>query len=132
MLVFIRLGSTAETRAAALEQTLAIFQDDHPNVVQHMKAEADALQKLSEVTEQLEKYQTVYGDPSTLPPDVSKLADQARQKESEIQKLRLLDTQRGQVSHSGPGNRCFCVTFGIRLRRRCMLNWISCQLLGRH
>jgi E3 ubiquitin-protein ligase BRE1 len=65
-----------------------------------MMAEADALQKLSEVTAQLEKYQTVYGDPSTLPPEVSNLADQLKQKESEIQRLRLLDTQRGQVSCS--------------------------------
>jgi hypothetical protein len=70
-----------------------------------MKAEADALQKLSEVTSQLEKYKMVYGDPSTLPHDVSKLVDQARQKESEIQRLRLLDTQRSQVSRK-QGFRC--------------------------
>lgn len=90
--------SAAENRAAALEQTLSIFQDDNPNVVEHMKAEADALEKLSEVRSQLEKYQAVYGDPSTLPPDISVLARQLQQKEEEIKRLRLLENYHNQVS----------------------------------
>lgn len=62
-----------------------------------MKAEADAVQKLSETRSELEKYKVVYGDHSTLPPDASELAEQLKQKEDEIQRLRLLDTQRAQV-----------------------------------
>jgi E3 ubiquitin-protein ligase BRE1 len=62
-----------------------------------MKAEADARQQLSAVEAQLEKYKMVYGDPSSLPLDASKLAEQLQQKEDENHRLRLLDTQRSQV-----------------------------------
>jgi E3 ubiquitin-protein ligase BRE1 len=62
-----------------------------------MKSEADALQELSKASRELEKYKAVYGDHSTLPPDASKLADQLQKKEDEIRRLRLLDTQHGQV-----------------------------------
>ncbi|KAJ7497481.1 BRE1 E3 ubiquitin ligase-domain-containing protein [Mycena latifolia] len=84
---------TAEQRAAAVNQTLSIFQDDHPNVVQHMEAEADALQKLAAATSKLEKYEQTYGDLSTLPPDVAKLAEKVREQEDELRRLRLMDAQ---------------------------------------
>ncbi|KAJ7076313.1 BRE1 E3 ubiquitin ligase-domain-containing protein [Mycena belliarum] len=83
----------AEQRAAALDQTLSIFQDDHPNVVQHMEAEANALQRLTAATLKLEKYEQTYGDPSTLPPDVARLADKLREQEAEIKILRSVNTQ---------------------------------------
>lgn len=79
---------------AALEKSLLLLQNDHPNIVEHIQAEADARQKLSAVEAQLEKYKTVYGDPSSFPLDASKLA---QQKEDENHRLRLLDTQRSQV-----------------------------------
>lgn len=92
--------TVAEDRAAALEQTLSHFQNDHPKIAEHMKAEVDACQQLSVVKVQLEKYKTVYGDPSTLPLDASKLMEQLQQKEEENQRLRLLDTQRSQAETS--------------------------------
>lgn len=105
LLLLTSSHSAAENRAAALEQTLSIFDDDHPDVVEHMKAEADALQKLSEAEAQLVKYKTIYGDNSTLPPDVSKMAEQLGQKEDEIQKLRLLDIHHTQVRfHTSKSN----------------------------
>ncbi|TFK44380.1 hypothetical protein BDQ12DRAFT_672875 [Crucibulum laeve] len=90
----------AERRIAALEQTFSVYQDDHPDVVRHMKAEADALQKLSEVTSQLERYQKVYGDCSTLAPDVAQLAEQLKRKETELEQLRLSETQRAESEKS--------------------------------
>ncbi|KAJ6587101.1 BRE1 E3 ubiquitin ligase-domain-containing protein [Mycena vulgaris] len=83
----------AEQRAAAVDQTLSIFQDDHPNVVQHMEAEADALQKLAAASSKLEKYEQMYGDLSTLPPDVAQLAEKIREQDDEIRRLRLMDAQ---------------------------------------
>ena len=80
-----------------LAQTLADFQKDNP---EHMKVEVDALQRLAEAEAQLAKYKSVYGDSSTLPPDVSRLSEQLRQKEEELQKHRLLDIQRTQVRFS--------------------------------
>jgi E3 ubiquitin-protein ligase BRE1 len=90
--------SAAELRAASLEQSLSGFDNDHPEVRQHITAEAEARQQLTDVTKQLKKYQSVYGNSSTLPPDVQQLSDQLQHKEEEIQRLRLLDAQRGEVS----------------------------------
>ncbi|KAJ6499055.1 BRE1 E3 ubiquitin ligase-domain-containing protein [Mycena sanguinolenta] len=84
---------TAEQRAAAVNQTLSIFQDDHPNVVQHMEAEANALQKLAAVTAELENYQKSYGELSSLNPDAAQLAEKVRVQEEEIKRLRLKDEQ---------------------------------------
>jgi E3 ubiquitin-protein ligase BRE1 len=81
----------------ALEESLSCFDDDHPEIRQHVTAEAEARQQLAGVTKQLEKYQSVYGDSSTLPPDAQQLSDQLRKKEDEMQKLRLSDIQRGEV-----------------------------------
>jgi len=92
--------TVAEGRAVALEKTLLLFKNDHPNIVEHMQAEADARQKLSAVEAQLEKYKTVYGDPSSFPLDAYKLAEQLQQKEDENHRLRLLDTQRSQAEAS--------------------------------
>ncbi|KAJ7346872.1 BRE1 E3 ubiquitin ligase-domain-containing protein [Mycena albidolilacea] len=83
----------AEQRAAAVDQTLSIFQDDHPNVVQHMEAEANALQKLAATAEKLEKYEKTYGDLSSLTPDTAQLAEKVRVQEEEIKRLRLKDEQ---------------------------------------
>ncbi|KAF7361671.1 putative allantoicase [Mycena venus] len=85
--------TAAEQRAAAVDQTLSIFQDDHPNVVQHMEAEANALQKLAAATAKLDKYEQTYGDLSSLPPDVAQLAEKVRVQEEEIKRLRLKDEQ---------------------------------------
>lgn len=73
------------------------FQNDHPEIVEHMKSEVDARQQLKTAEAQLEKYRTVYGDPSALPLDTSKLVEQLQQKEEENHRLRLLNTQRDQV-----------------------------------
>ncbi|KAF8973107.1 BRE1 E3 ubiquitin ligase-domain-containing protein [Flammula alnicola] len=84
----------AENRVAALEQTFSIYQDDHPDIVQHMKAQADALEQLSRVKSELEKYQRTFGSLSTMSGDVSQLTEQLRIKEVELERLRLLETQR--------------------------------------
>lgn len=94
------LHSAAEARAAALEQSLAKFAEEHPQAGQHASAEAEAHQQLAEVTKQLEKYRSVYGDSSSLPSDVQGLSQELQRKEEEVSKLRLLDTQRGEAESS--------------------------------
>ncbi|KAH9485124.1 E3 ubiquitin-protein ligase BRE1 [Psilocybe cubensis] len=92
--------SQAEGRVAALEQTIEQYKIDQPDVVQHMKSEANALQQLSKLKAELDKYQRTYGTLSTLPPDVSELAKELRAKETELEKLRLLETQRKESESS--------------------------------
>ena len=96
----------AEQRAAAVNQTLSIFQDDHPNVVQHMEAEADALQKLAAANAKVEAYEKMFGNSS--PPDVAQLTEKIRVQEGEITKLRLLNEQHAKVRVA---DRSLCVGY---------------------
>lgn len=68
-----------------------------------MKAQADALEGLAQVKSELEKYQSTFGPLATMSPDLAQLKEQLQSKESEIQQLRLLETQGKAV--------CFTVTF---------------------
>jgi len=96
------LHSNAENRVAALERTFSVYQDGQPERVEHMKAAADAFKQLSEANAELEKYHRTYGDLSTLPPDVSRLAKQLRMKEEELERLRLSATQQTEVFQAHP------------------------------
>lgn len=89
----------AENRATALEQTFAVYDDEHPDVMRHMKAEAEAREQLIQANERLQKYESTYGTISNIPPDVQRLEEQLRLKEEELQRLRLSDIQRAQVSN---------------------------------
>ncbi|KAG7098761.1 hypothetical protein E1B28_000670 [Marasmius oreades] len=92
--------SNVKKRLATLEQACSNLDEDHPDIARHIQAEAEALQKLSDVSTELERYHTVYGELSSLHPDVSQLASQLQQKEGELQRLRLLDKQREQTETS--------------------------------
>ncbi|KAI0093033.1 BRE1-domain-containing protein [Irpex rosettiformis] len=75
----------AEQRAAAAEKSQDI----------------DVRRKLIEVTKQLERYQTVFGESaSTRSADVQALTQQLHAKQAEIQKLHLQDQQREQAELS--------------------------------
>ncbi|KAF9263329.1 BRE1-domain-containing protein [Marasmius fiardii PR-910] len=89
--------SNVKERLATLEQACSNLDEDNPDIARHVQAEAEALQKLSDVSAQLERYRTVYGEFSSLQPDVSQLASQLQQKEDELQRFRLLDKQREQT-----------------------------------
>ncbi|KAI0071770.1 BRE1-domain-containing protein [Panus rudis PR-1116 ss-1] len=93
--------SASEDRAKSLESSLAFFQEDHPDVAQHMRNEAEAKQQLAEISRRLEKYKSTFGENlSSLPSDVQSLTEQLKQKESEVEKLRLLEKQREQTESS--------------------------------
>lgn len=78
------LDSDAERRAAAADKVQDI----------------DVKRKLLEVTKQLEIYQTVFGESASgQSGEVQALTQQLHAKQDEIQKLRLQDQQREQVSH---------------------------------
>jgi E3 ubiquitin-protein ligase BRE1 len=87
----------AEARADALEKRFLNFDEAHPDVATHMNAEAELRQQVASLTAEREKYRQIYGDPSTLPPDVQKLEAQLRLKTDEIQKLQAQSAQHLQV-----------------------------------
>ena len=87
-------NSIAEERAAALEKSLASFQGGRGDIA---RSEAEARQQLAHVQKQLEKYQAVYGDASSMPPDTAQLSKQLQSKQDELDKLHLQDKEREQV-----------------------------------
>lgn len=83
---------------ASLEASLSRLDNDHPDIRQHITAETEARQQLADVKKQLERYQSIYGDSSSLTLEVQQLLAELQKKEEELQKFRLLDTQRGEVN----------------------------------
>lgn len=71
----------------ALEETLAGFDSEAAN---NIRIQANALQRLSEVSAELQNYRQVFGDLGRQPPDVARLVSQLRQKEAELKKLQLV------------------------------------------
>ncbi|KAI0789122.1 BRE1 E3 ubiquitin ligase-domain-containing protein [Abortiporus biennis] len=92
--------SAAEARSSALESSLSFFQEDHPDVVQHMRAETEAKQQLAEISRKLQQYESTFGSSSTLSPDLQSLSQQLKQKEAQIEQLRLKEKQRDQAKSS--------------------------------
>lgn len=84
-----------ETRLASHEEVLAKLNHDHPNVAHYVQSEVEARQKLAEVTAQLIKYQSLYGELSSVQPD--SLANELQRKEDELRRSRLLNAQHAQV-----------------------------------
>jgi len=75
------------------------LQQEHPDIAQHIKAEAEAREMLARTQKLLEKYQSLYGETSaSVSPDLQMLRERLQVKEDEIQKLRLLDNQRDQLA----------------------------------
>ncbi|KAJ3936524.1 MAG: hypothetical protein NXY57DRAFT_985221 [Lentinula lateritia] len=89
-----RLSET-ETRLASHEEVLAKLNHDHPNVAHYVQSEVEARQKLAEVTAQLIKYQSLYGELSSVQPD--SLANELQRKEDELRRSRLLNAQHAQA-----------------------------------
>ena len=124
--------STAETYAASLEASLSRLDNDHPDIQQHIIAETEVRQQLADVKKQLEKYQSIYGNSSSSTPEVKRLSSELQKKEEEVQKLRLLDTQRGEVNVQAPVDfYCSLADGCCRLRHHCTQNLISSLLHGR-
>ncbi|THV02428.1 BRE1-domain-containing protein [Dendrothele bispora CBS 962.96] len=90
----------AEGKLTVYEKTFSKLQEDHPDVAKHIEAENDALQKLADVSAKLERYQAVYEDLTSMSPDVAKLTVTLQEKEDELHRLRLLDSQRTQSEAS--------------------------------
>ncbi|KAJ3759134.1 hypothetical protein EV360DRAFT_42489 [Lentinula raphanica] len=89
-----RLSET-ENRLSALEEVLAKLNQDHPDVSQHIRSEAEAQQKLVQIKTQLDQYQSIYGKLDATAPD--SLQSELQRKEDELRRLRLLDAQHAQA-----------------------------------
>ncbi|KAJ8462214.1 hypothetical protein ONZ51_g11039 [Trametes cubensis] len=92
-----RRVSDAEARASSLEKALAALDGERADIAKLSRNEAELRQQVDQLSKQLEKYQTVYGDASTMPPETAQLSEQLQRKQVEIDKLQLQDKQREQA-----------------------------------
>ena len=88
--LFTFLGSVLET-------ILASYEAKHPEIAHHARTQVELSKQLDEATRQLNRYRSIYGEPSTLPPDVTRLSEALAKKEEELRALRLQDTERAQA-----------------------------------
>ena len=117
--------SAAEDRVAALEKTLSGRGDV-------AKSEAEVRRQLAQVQKELDKYRAVYGNASSLPPDVAQLSEQLQRKQQELDKVQLQDKEREQVCIASNSSLTTAnLIYVSRLNPHCTASWISFLRLGR-
>ncbi|KAI0675260.1 BRE1-domain-containing protein [Trametes maxima] len=89
--------SEAEARATDLEKTVGALEGGHADVAKISQSEAELRRKVDQVQKQLDKYQTVYGNASSLPADAARLSEQLQRKQAEIDLLKVQEQQREQA-----------------------------------
>ncbi|KAH9892516.1 BRE1-domain-containing protein [Cubamyces lactineus] len=92
-----RRVSDAEARAFTLEKALAALDSERADIAKLSRSEAELRQQVDQLSKQLERYQTVYGNASSMPPEAAQLSEQLQRKQVEIDKLQLQDKQREQA-----------------------------------
>lgn len=125
------LFSDAENRVAALEQMFSIYRDQPAELMERMKATAEAFEQLSDANARLEKYKRIYGDLSTLPPDVAHLTEQLRTKEAELERLRMSVTQQTEVFPACPSVHNTHKLTPSSQRNLYLLSWKNCPQHGK-
>ena len=88
-----------------LEEALAGLDSAHPEVAKYIRLQADAMQRLSEATAELQKYRQAFGGLGNQPPEVKPLVAQLRQKDAELEKLQLVAQELEAVCKAFPA--CF-------------------------
>ena len=117
--------SAAEDRVAALEKTLSGRGDV-------AKSEAEVRRQLAQVQKELDKYRAVYGNASSLPPDVAQLSEQLQRKQQELDKVQLQDREREQVCIASNSSLTTSnLIYVSRLNPPCIASWISFLPLGK-
>jgi E3 ubiquitin-protein ligase BRE1 len=86
----------------ALEESLAGFDSTQPEVAKYMRLQADTLQRLSDVSAELQKYRQLFGDLGNQTPVVAQLVAQLRQKDAELEKLQLVARELEAVCEAFP------------------------------
>ncbi|KAI0819960.1 BRE1-domain-containing protein [Trametes gibbosa] len=89
--------SEAEARVATLEQSLASLEGNQSDQVKSAQREAELHNQVQQLQKQLERYQAVYGDTSSLPPETTQLSEQLQRKQDEIEKMLIQEKQREQA-----------------------------------
>ena len=89
----IRFLRTCERKLEALQSSLATLETNHPDVAQHIRSESEAREALSVALARLERFDSMFGSGSVLPPDQQVMAQQLREKD---ELLRVANIQRRQ------------------------------------
>ncbi|CDO75357.1 hypothetical protein BN946_scf184966.g25 [Trametes cinnabarina] len=92
-----RRASEAEARSAMLEKVVASLKGERADVAKAVQREAEWRLQVEQLQKELDKYQAVYGNGSSLPPETAQLSEQLQRQQTEIEKLRVQEKQREQA-----------------------------------
>ncbi|GJJ06320.1 hypothetical protein Clacol_000511 [Clathrus columnatus] len=82
------LRSTQE-RLTALESTLSALDVEHPEIARHIRSEGETKQALAAALARLERYESLFGSTSAIPPAQKTLIDELSQKDELLRKVEL-------------------------------------------
>ncbi|KAF9520292.1 hypothetical protein BS47DRAFT_750372 [Hydnum rufescens UP504] len=81
----------SRAKISALEATIASLDQSHPDVARHLRTEAQAREECDHLRKRVERYESIFG--TNVSADSDELARLLRQKDDELQSLRLLQKQ---------------------------------------
>ncbi|KAF8577106.1 BRE1-domain-containing protein [Ramaria rubella] len=84
---------TCERKLEALHLSLATLDHTHPDVTNHIRSESEAREALAVALSRLERFDSIFGSGSVLPPSQQTMAKQLQEKE---ELLRVANLQRQQ------------------------------------
>lgn len=120
----------AQTRAAAVEQSLADLNEKHPDVAKHVQSEAEVRQLYAQAQDRLEKYERVYGSGSGSngagPSDTKSLMDMLAEKEEALRKMKSLKRQHDEQVRASKGRPYMRSHLTSRRRMACQALWMIC------
>ncbi|KAI0318263.1 hypothetical protein OF83DRAFT_1117143, partial [Amylostereum chailletii] len=83
-----------QDRITVLETILGSYEEKHPEIAPHIRAEVDLRRQLNDATKQLNRYRSTYGESSSLPPDMDQLSKELARKDEELRSLKLQESER--------------------------------------
>ncbi|KAF8518778.1 hypothetical protein JB92DRAFT_2901673 [Gautieria morchelliformis] len=86
-----------ERKLEALHSSLSTLDHDHPDVAQHIRSESEAREALAVALGRLERFDSMFGPGSGLPPDQEAMAKQLREKD-ELLRVTHLQQKQEQVT----------------------------------
>ncbi|KAI9060257.1 BRE1-domain-containing protein [Trametes sanguinea] len=92
-----RRASEAEARVATLEKALTSLDGERADLAKVSQSEAELRHRVEQLQKELDKYQAVYGNGSSLPPETAQLSEQLQRQQAEIEKLHVQEKQREQA-----------------------------------
>lgn len=80
-----------------MESTLSTLDLKNPEISRHLRSESETREALANALSRLKRYESLYGPPSTFPPDQQTLLKRLTEKDESLRRVELQLTQEKAV-----------------------------------